>query len=193
MLPTGAGTPIELPPGPVEDVLTAVWTADGRHVVFMGVEAGRGPRFYRQSIDGGDPQPITQPVRAMGVGDALGSNPLSPDGRSIAAHMDDLRVAIFPTDGGDPRPIPDLEPGLPVVSWSPDGTAVYVRKNVDRSSRLLRVDPQSGATELVREIESQDPAGIQTIYATHLLDDGASYFYTMQEMFSDLYLVEGWR
>ena len=37
------------------------------------------------------------------------------------------------------------------------------------------------------------PIGAVDIYAVHIADDGESYYYTFQQAYSDLYLVDGIR
>src|ERR1700752_1945968 len=58
LLPTGAGESRKLPHGAVT-LLRARWMPDGKRFVFIGNEKDHGLRLWVQSVDGGNPVPIS--------------------------------------------------------------------------------------------------------------------------------------
>ena len=93
LLPTGAGEPKPLPKDSINhDAEPAAFFPDGRRIVFIGSEPGRGRRTWVQDLDGGKARPVT-PEGVVGT-------VLSPDGRFLAARGPDLKVALYPIDGG---------------------------------------------------------------------------------------------
>lgn len=95
---------------------------DGRWVFFTSMELGR-PMVAKVSIDGGEPQLLTQRNSGRPV--------VSPDGKLIACvyreeQTKPLAVALIPSEGGAPvkvfheMPIPDWY----LLRWTPDGRAL---------------------------------------------------------------------
>ncbi len=70
-------------------------------------------------LDGGKPIPITPEGITGGL--------ISPDGQFIFRKINDEGggVAVYPTAGGPPHTIPDLEPDFVPIQWSRDGSSVY--------------------------------------------------------------------
>ena len=63
-------------------------------------------RLFVYPIDGGSPRPIT----AEGI--ALGSFPISPDGRHVVVQNEDLSWSLVPLLEGDPQPVPGSSPTI---------------------------------------------------------------------------------
>jgi len=180
LLPTGAGEEKVI----THDTIThrmAAWFPDGKRVVFLGLETGKGPRLYVQSLEGGDPKPISP---------ELGLNfwvrrPVSPDGRRVIAR-DGERFFLFPVDGGDPVPVAGLVGRETPIRWSADGRFLYVRGAPGPPIRLSLLDPVTGLREPWEEIPELRGQVL-------LSADGHSHAISSQMENSDLYLVEGLR
>ena len=73
------------------------------------------------------------------------------------------------------------------IQWSDDGRSVYLQSS-EFSSRVFRVDVETGRRILWKEIIPSDPSGA-TIGRILLTPDGKSYAYQLRHDLSQLYLV----
>ncbi len=188
LLPTGTGEPKPLKRQEIGSSYPAAWFPDGKRILFAGKEAGRGVRFYVQSLEGGKPRPITPEGPAMGFFSGVA---ISRDGRFVAAVGPNRKAALFPVDGGEPRPIPAIADEEVPLRWSGDGRSLYVSKFRELPARVFRIDLDTGRRVLWKELMPADPAGLEAIINILLTPDGKSYAYTYSRSLSDLYLVEG--
>ena len=76
----------------------------------------------------------------------------SPDGRFVAAGGADRRVALYPVEGGQPRPIPGLEPDDQALRWTPDGRALYVWRASAPPGHIDLVEVATGKRTLWQEL-----------------------------------------
>ncbi|MBI3695454.1 MAG: hypothetical protein HY238_11535 [Acidobacteria bacterium] len=187
--PTGPWESIKLPNDRIRDYSSAACLPDGKRILFIGAEAGRGYRGYLQSIDGGPPRPITQ----EGILGWISGKILSPDGKWFYAGSPELKATLYPIEGGEPRPIPGLEALDEPVGWTPDGHSLYVLRGQRPPVSVDLVDLDTGKRRAWKQLSPSDPAGISNIYVVYITADGKSYFYTYIRDLSDLYLVEGLR
>jgi hypothetical protein len=187
MFPTGPGEPIKIPNRGVSDYLMAVWLADGKRILFTGVEPGHLPRCYLQGIDGeglravtpeGTILPLTQPA-------------LSPDRHSFVAIGPDHVGRLYTVDGGGPRPIPGMQAWEIPLRWSANGGALYVAGLPQLPLRVDRLDMSTGSRTLWKEITPSDPAGVKSLYAIQISPEQGWYFYSYSRVLSDLYVVDG--
>ncbi len=183
LLPTGAGEARVLERGPIEQYAWGTtWVPDGKRVAFLGREPGHDWRCYIQSIDGGDPRPITPEGTREGL-------LISPDGRSLIASDAHGQRSFYPVEGGAPQPILDLESADTIIGWSGDGRSLYVANLNEMPIRVYRFDPSNGHKELLKEIMPADPAGIFGYHYVSLTPDGKGYAYSVSRMLTDLYVV----
>ena len=149
----------------------------------MGKEPGHAQRSYVQSIDGGEPRPITP----EGIAGFL----VSPDGKFLVARDRTNKQALYPLSGGEPRAIPGLEDADRVIRWAADGNSLYVYHDRDLPLKMFRLNLSTGNRELLREIAPTDPAGRLGSVNVLLTPDGKGYVYSFTRYLSDLYLVKG--
>ena len=182
LLPTGAGEMSPLEKHGIDQYNDAMWL-DGKRVAFVGREAGHLDRCYVQSIDSGDPRPVTP------EGVSCGS--VSPDGKSVIGFDTHGNAAIYSVDAGDkPRTIPGLT-SEGIAGWSSDGTSLYVYESQEFSLKISRLDTASGRKEFLREIIPSDKAGIYSPPSILLTPDAKAYVYVARRYLMDLYLVAG--
>jgi Tol biopolymer transport system component len=159
---------------------------DGRRVLFAGSEPGHGTRGFVVDLDGGKPRAITPEGVTI-----LGQDPFSPDGKTIFATGPDRRIAIYPLEPGEPRPIPGLGQDDSVVRWSADGRSVYAYNNLAHPGVVDLVDVRTGQRTPWKEFHPPDPAGVLAVAPFLISADGASYVYSYRRMLDDLYLITG--
>ncbi len=99
LLPTGAGEPKELAKTGIS-INSATYFPDGKRILITGNEPGHGVRLFVQDIAGGKPRAISP----EGVSFIFPT--ISPDGKSVVATGPDRRLAIYPIEPGEPRPLP---------------------------------------------------------------------------------------
>ncbi len=191
LLPTGSGERKLLKSEGVRiGYGAALWFPDGKRILVAGSEPGHGVRLYVQDLEGGKPRPITpEGVIANRIIGRFVS--LSPDGKFVAAIGPDPKGALYPVDGGGPRPIPGLEAGEFPLRWSADGRWLYVRKPDELPARVFLIEVDTGRRMLWKELMPGDSAGVGRIYTILLTPDGKSYAYDYERSLSDLYLAEG--
>jgi hypothetical protein len=96
-------------------------------------------------------------------------------------------------NGGDPKPIPGIEPTDVIVEFTPDGQAALVRES---GGRLGRLDLRTGRRTSLVDLKAPDSTGIVREVdprAAYMHPSGRYYTYTFDRVASDLYLIEGLR
>jgi eukaryotic-like serine/threonine-protein kinase len=184
LIPTGAGSPKDLP----KSGLLYQWGQffpDGRKLLLYANEPGRSARLYVQDVDGGKPRPITP----EGFGLAWGKS-ISPDGMTAVVVDPDRKLVLFPTNGGDSRPVPGALPDEQAWGWTADGRSLYVGK-VSLPAHVDVCDVATGARRLWKNIVPPDPAGVLTIGPVLITPDGSSYVYSYRRVLDELFLVTG--
>jgi eukaryotic-like serine/threonine-protein kinase len=187
LLPTGAGQPQKISLSGIRCQWVKFFS-DGRRILLSGSEPGRGVRLFTMDLAGGKPKAISPEGVTVNEQD-----PLSPDGKAIAAIGPDRRIAIYPVEPGEPRAIPGLTPEDHPIRWSADGRSLYVANPVARPRTVDLVDIQTGKRTLWRQFQAPDPAGVFEIEPFVLSPDGSSYVYSYRRVIDDLYAVSGLR
>jgi eukaryotic-like serine/threonine-protein kinase len=188
LLPTGAGESRPLPKDSINhDAEPAAFFPDGRGIVFVGHEQGRGRRTWAQDLDGGNARPIT-PEGVVGT-------VVSPDGRLVAARGPDQKIALYPVAGGPAQPVGGLEPNDVLLRWSSDGRFLYAASGNRRTltARVYRIEVSTGRREEWKVFSLPDPTGISGIGCNAITPDGKTFVFTYSQRFSDLYIVDGLR
>jgi Tol biopolymer transport system component len=186
LLPTGAGQARSIATGTVIYQGCAFFP-DGQRIVASGSEPGHRSRLYILSLDGSKPRPITP----EGVTLLPTSGTVSPDGRTIPALGPDRRIMLYPSEPGEPRPAPGLQPDELPIRWTPDGRAMWVFRPSEVPAKIYQVDMTSGDRKLWKELTPPDPAGVLTMGPMLMTPDGKSYVYSYRRMLEELVLVEG--
>jgi len=185
ILPRGAGEARTVPiPG--FRISAASWFPDGERILLTGSEGAQSYSLYILDREGATPRPLSS--EGITYGPAI-----APDGRFVAAHDAAGNVFLYPVEGGEPRPVPGIEPGEAIFGWNADGRTLMIGRRAALPLRIDRLDLQSGKRVLWKEIMPPDPAG--TLDASFVLfsDDGESYVYSYRKVLSTLYLAEGLR
>jgi eukaryotic-like serine/threonine-protein kinase len=187
LLPTATGEPKALAIDGLQVRGGGFAPPDGKRILFAASEPGKGSRAYVLDLAGGKPRAFT-PEGLTGGGAA------SPDGKSMALNDAERRPTIYPIDGGDPKPIPGLDPGDSPIQWSQDGGTLYVTREGEVPRPIYRYSFATGKKSLWKELVPADRAGLVRIEAVWLTPDGAHYAYSINRVTaSDLFVVTGWK
>jgi Tol biopolymer transport system component len=187
-------TVLPMGPGDARNVATASvtvtiarWLPDGRRLLIVGTEPGKGPRAYLTDVSGATPRAITP----EGITFAPDAVALSPDGTRVALRAPDGRVMVYPLAGGEPVAVNGLEADDMPSGWTGDGRALLLLEGKP-SRRIVRLDPTSGRRELVKEIRPSD-SGLTGPSLVVMTPDGRSYAANYGRAQTTLFLVEGLR
>jgi Tol biopolymer transport system component len=187
LLPTGPGQPKSLERKGVTGISWGRFSPDGKRILFLGRTPSGALRLYVQDLEGGAPRPISP------EGMPTGQFAISPDGRFVAAQGPDGNVAIYPVDGGAPRPLQGAVAGESPVLWSADGRSLYVFTAEEAPSRVFRIDVATGQREPWKTIAPADPSGLVQIDTLVLTPNARSYAYSYERILTELEIAEGLR
>jgi hypothetical protein len=185
LLPTGAGQPVMLP-RPNLTLQSAALFPDSERLLVAGSEPGHGMRLYVQDREG----KTTRPISEEGI-NATFSQPISPDGRLVAALGPDHRLAIYPVEGGAPRTVPGVEPGEVFARWTLDGRSLYVYRLAVLPLKVDLVDVETGRRTPWRTFVPPDPAGVPGVGPIAISPDGSAYAYSYRRQLAELSLATG--
>ncbi|HLN59088.1 MAG TPA: protein kinase [Thermoanaerobaculia bacterium] len=186
ILPTGAGTPRTVPIKGIA-LQWAIWMPDGRRAVVRASEGGGGVRLYIVDTETGARRAIS-PEGASQFGGGV-----SPDGKWVTATAPNSGIVLYPTDGGEPRPVPGVEREETVVRWTADGRGLYISDSRKMPLTVYRLDLATGRRESIRSFAPADAAGVLNVFPVLLSADGKSYVYSYRRILDDLYVVTGAR
>ncbi len=178
--PTGAGEP-RLFPRDGLSVLNGGWSPDGKRILFTASEPGRGPRLFTRDFAGGKPAALT-PEGYVGI-------LVLPDGKSAVMTGPDRKTYLYPISGGEPTPVPGIEPADSVDQSTADSRFLYVHRR-EAPLKVYRLELATGHKELWRTLMPADAAGVSSLSPIPT-PSGEAYVYNYVRTLSDLYLVDG--
>jgi len=168
-------------------VTRAHWFPDGKRILLNANEPDRGVRLYIQDIADGN-------VRAISPeGYRTFLRCVSPDGRFVIVRGPDLKLYLYPVQGGEPTLIPGVTTDDWPAGWSADSRSIFVYRRREIPAKVDHLDIATGRRELWRELKPDDSAGIASIAPVIPTPDGRAYVYGYFRTLSDLYLAQGVR
>jgi Tol biopolymer transport system component len=185
LLPIGPGQPRTLTlPGIRLVGAGARFFPDGKRILLRASDPGGQMRLYALDIDSGKARAITP--EGIGPQSVI---LVSPDGRAVL-NSGGKGSFLYDVEGGPPRPVPALSPGVFPIKWCADGRALFVTKGDINPLKVYRLDLSSGRMELWREFSFSDVGenGAADVIPT---PDGKSYVYGYTRSFADLFIAEG--
>jgi eukaryotic-like serine/threonine-protein kinase len=186
LLPTGAGQP-QVVPSSGFNYDWGYWLPDGKQILVRGSNPGEVPGLFVQRLDSSE----LHRVSGATLGAGLRFLAISPDGRTIAAAGQGGKITLYSLDGGEPRSIPDAEPGDIPIAWSADGRQLLVRGRLEIPASIFRLDVATGRKTLWKNLLPSDPTGILTLGPISITPDGKYYAYSFIRDLDVLYLLKG--
>ncbi|MGD0267993.1 MAG: protein kinase [Candidatus Sulfotelmatobacter sp.] len=184
LVPIGAGQPRTIPTPGLERIANGNvhFLGDGKRISLNANEPGHADRMYLVDIEGGKPRPITP----EGVTNGL----ISPDGKFIVL-PDAAGVGIYPTAGGAPRLIPNLESNFVPILWAEDNSAVYGYVRDQMLTKVYKVNLATGEKSLIQELKPETTVGVVYVAPVVMTRDGSRFAYSYYQVSSELYLISG--
>ena len=184
LLTTGAGEARDL----TKDTMNHSWSKwfpDGKRILFSGNEPGKGVKLYVWDVASGKNEAIT-PEGVNGT-----TFVISPDSQQVAAIGPDQKGYLYPVGGGDSRVLAGLNPGEQPITFSSDGSSIYIYQPGELPASVYRLDVHTGERTLWKQLMPSDPAGVETIGPILMTPDAKTCVFGYHRMLADLYLVEG--
>jgi len=192
--------------GPVEPIDAGLETyiyvelfPDGGRVLICGSKEGTGNRCYVQSLEGGP----AEPVSPEGI---LVCGGISPSGDHFWVLSAENEWAIYPTTGGEPIPLPGLDPTSLFMEelvmrrtsrgyggWAPDGRGLLFSHPDEFPIVVERYDLESGTSREILTLGSSDRDGLLVGGRVNVAMDGQSYSYVVFRNEFRLFTVKGLR
>lgn len=185
LLPVGPGSQKILESGSIENYIYkgAKWMPDSSQIVFVGYEAGHGPRCYVQSVQSGKPRAFTP--------EGMLFCSVSPTGR-VAAITEDFRTLLYGATS-DQKPDQEFKFGRGVVpiGWTADGKSLYLARSEEEPETIERFEVATGRRSLWKQVILPPASSGARSEGVVITPDGQSYAYTYSNHSSELYLVQG--
>ena len=170
------------------DCIRAGWVDDGR-VVLVARQPGQPPQTFVLNADGSGRRDLTPP----GVAGTL----VSPNALWLLARRAGEPYALYPMDGGPPRPIPGLDTIDVPVGWTVDSTSIFVRRDYQPTAPdivdVFQVDVGSGRRTLWKRLRPSEFSRVADTLPLAIGGDGRSFAYTYIRGSQNLYLARGLR
>jgi len=192
LLPTGAGEERGMNiPGLALGVPLG-WVGDEKYIV-VGFEKGKDSSKFWRCFFWDARSNALRPVCPEGIPDQ--DMFVSPDHKWLLSQVPGGgRFALYPIDGGEPRPVPGLDPKKEYTTgWRSDSQSVYVMANKAPSPEFLveSLNVFTGKREHLMEVHpSRTVAEVEYL---RLTPDGRAYAYNYNIRLSDLYVASGLR
>jgi serine/threonine protein kinase/Tol biopolymer transport system component len=186
LVPVGPGQPRTIATPGLEHIVNGNvhFLGDGKRITLNANERGHADRMYLVDFEGGKPIPITP----EGVTNGL----ISPDGQFIV-RTDAAGVGVYPTAGGAPRLIPNLESGFLPILWSEDDSSVYGYVRDQILTKVYKVNLVTGEKTLIQELQPETTVGEVYLAPVVMTRDGSRFAYSYYQVSSALYLISGLR
>ena len=183
LVPTGAGDPRPVTTPNIPQPRPLGFARDNQQsLIWLGTTAESQIQTFATGLDGSNPRPVGPP----------GSVPVaaSLNGR-YEVRATPAGLQLRDTSQNSSQPISHLEKNDMVLSLSDDGQWVYLERWSEFATlKVLHVNLQTGAAELVTEIPVNDLSGIASLGVTAITPDGKTIVICYVRHLSELYLMQ---
>jgi len=182
-LPTGAGESRQLTHSNV-DHISGRWLSDDR-IFTVGNEPGHRERTYLADLSGHETPLTPEGIRALAA---------TSDGKYLLTYNIASEFQLFPLDGGQPQPLPQLQKGDRPLDFSADNAAIFVRREGHEGAvEIWRVELSGTKRVLLHTITLSEGPAVTGGMGVAVSRDGKSFAYQYGRRISTEYIVEGLR
>jgi eukaryotic-like serine/threonine-protein kinase len=194
LIPTGVGQTrtLNAPSGLL--YISAAWMPDGKHLVVSASGPGHVPATFIQDAVSGAAHQIT------GDGTYLtntfgASAEVSPDGKYCVTTDGESHYWIQPTDGGKAIELKGLDADDFPLAWHNDSQHLFVRQPAETGGvDIYDFNVSTGTRKLWMQFSPSDKTGlINSAPETAITPDGAHILFTVNRVYSTVFLVKGLR
>jgi dipeptidyl aminopeptidase/acylaminoacyl peptidase len=186
LLPTGAGETRFIPTGKLM-CHNFTWYPDGKRVYVVASEGSGASRIFEIDIESGAQRAVSE--ESVSPMDLL----MSPDGSHVGTRGRDNVFTLYPVEGGEPKRLTAIGPGLRPFGWNAEGTGIRAFDRGKIPSGIYCIDVESGKTVLERELSPSDPSGVDGVTRVIISADESTMVYSYPQVLCDLYIIEGLR
>ena len=155
--------------------------------MLVGSQGTGPPRGYIQNLADG--------ARLTFTGDGVNASafstlPIAPDGSSVWLIGSDGQPALFPLDGGPPRPLRGVLPEDNLAMWARNGRELYVSSTASASQPVFRIDLATGTRTLWKDVVPLQPAGVR-LSQVAMTWDKRTLLHSYSQLLTNLYVLTG--
>jgi hypothetical protein len=187
LLPTGTGQPRIINVTGLEHIHNgwARFLPNGQKIIVNGDQSGQAPapRCYQVEVSSGK--------AAAATPEGVLCGPTAPDSEAILGRAPNGSVAIYPLNGGSPKPVPQLNANFIPVQWSEDGRFIYGYHPGEFPSKIYKVEITTGKEAFVLELRPGAPAGVVMVAPVVVSRNGKRFAYSYNQTMSALELISG--
>ncbi len=193
LIPTGVGQTrtLNAPSGLL--YTSATWMPDGKRLVVSASGAGHAPATFIQDAASGAARQITPDGRYL---TNLVQSPVSvsPDGKYCITTDADGHYWDQPTDGGKATELQGLDANDVPLAWHNDSQHLFVRRYGETGEvDIYDFNVSTGTRKLWMHFSPSDKTGIEAAPYTVITPDGAHILFTVNRLYSTVFLVKGLR
>ncbi len=193
LIPTGVDQTRTLNAPSGLSYLSATWMPDGKHLVVSTSEAGQAPATFVQDAVSGATRQITHDGRYL-TNTFGASIDVSPDGKYCITTDGEPHYWAQPTDGGKAIELQGLGADDYPVEWHNDSQHLFVRRYAGMGEvDIYDFNVSTSTRKLWMHFSPSDKTGIEAAPYTVITPDGAHILFTMNRLYSTVFLVKGLR
>jgi eukaryotic-like serine/threonine-protein kinase len=191
IIPTGVGEARTLTAPPEHDYFSATWMPDGKHLLVVAVAGGHAPATYVQDVATGAARQITSEGKYTVKNDDI-SMGVSPDGKYAIITDGENHYWLQPLSGGEASEIKILSTGDHPLQWHNDSQNIFVEHSTGTDAiEIYDVNLATGQRKLWTRFSPSDKTAMISMRHPVITPDGAHTLYTVQRIFSTLFVAKG--
>ena len=191
VIPTGVGETRTLHAPEGLHYVGASLLPDSKQVLISIIGDKGNPQTALQDIETGSIHSVGSTNRFVPTTVGLMFPGVSLDGKFCIVTDGKDKYWLQPLDGSTPREIHGISPGEVILEWHGDSNNVFVPRSVGPDVEIHTVNLATGERKLWTRFTPADKTAIAGHGLLTITPDGAHYAYTVQRVYSTLFLADG--